>query len=125
MKYKRIIAAKNGQEMFYNYQDNGRPQRTGKDRIPAAALEALMSLEPGTMYDSTVNEVVVTPVKEEKSQKICIFCGEPGTCTKYVYLQTVYLCDEDYHSKTTGEVGQYLRERDNSHVQEEKETVNA
>jgi hypothetical protein len=50
-----------------------------------------------------------TPVEyKEPPHKICLFCGQPGDMTRFVNLKTVYLCNEDYNTKTVGEIGQKM-----------------
>lgn len=39
----------------------------------------------------------------------CVFCGEPTTRSKLINLKVIRLCEDDYLSKTTGEIAQQLR----------------
>lgn len=50
-------------------------------------------------------EVVAPTVRK------CIFCGNHATESRFVDLQTIYLCEEDYYSKTTGKITEKLREK--------------
>lgn len=51
------------------------------------------------------------PVVSELPQRICIFCGEAASRTKYLEQRTIWLCNEDYYSHTTGEIVAQARER--------------
>lgn len=54
--------------------------------------------------------------------KICLYCKEPAKLSRVITLETVYLCDNDYYSKTTGQIVQRLREyndEENSQVSED------
>jgi len=53
--------------------------------------------------------VETTPVP-----KVCIFCGEYGTEEKFINLQTLYLCNEDYLNKTSGEIVHQLNKEKSS-----------
>lgn len=75
-----------------------------KDKIPISVLEEL-----------TRTNVVDVPIKE------CVFCGVGCKFTRLVNLQTVYLCDEHYYSKTIGQIAQQIRE--NSDAKSRKEEV--
>lgn len=52
-------------------------------------------------------ETIAKPKIAVETRK-CIFCGQEGTRSKFVNLQTVYLCDEDYLTKTTGKVAERI-----------------
>lgn len=51
-------------------------------------------------------EVVAPTVRK------CIFCGNHATESRFVDLQTIYLCEEDYYHKTIGEISQILKSHD-------------
>lgn len=62
-----------------------------------------------------VQETVVNqppPVEESKveASKDCIFCGSESKRRKFVNLKIVHLCEEDYLTKTTGEIAERIRE---------------
>lgn len=122
--YKRIITKK-GREMIYK---DGKLVSTKE--VPEQELAKLRVVE----YTSTTSNgepIVVDGVemveevqtvdgvvpnqptlRQEEApvvEKICIFCGQNGDASKFVNLQTAYLCEEDYLSKTTGEVVEQLR----------------
>lgn len=40
----------------------------------------------------------------ELPSRVCVFCGEAANRTKYLEQSTVWSCDEDYYSHTTGEI---------------------
>lgn len=44
-----------------------------------------------------------------KQGKVCIFCSEVATTSKYINGKTADLCNNDYYSRTTGEVAAQLR----------------
>jgi hypothetical protein len=43
-----------------------------------------------------------------KQERKCIFCGAHARFTKFVNLQTVYVCDDDYYDKSTGKIAEQL-----------------
>lgn len=43
--------------------------------------------------------------------KGCLFCGIPSRLTRFLDMQTVYLCEEHYHAKSIGNIAHKLRER--------------
>lgn len=86
--------------------------------VPQYVKEYLANNEPGVVHDTVIASIpsVFTVPFETASpeparpERNCLFCGEQGTRSKFVYLQMVYLCENDYHNKTTGEVGQKIKE---------------
>lgn len=42
--------------------------------------------------------------------KECIFCGQQSRFTRFVNVQVVYLCDQDYYDQTVGKIAQRMRE---------------
>lgn len=46
----------------------------------------------------------------EKTDKSCIFCGEPGNRERFLNGRIIYLCEKDYYDKTTGKTVQRLHE---------------
>lgn len=68
-----------------------------KAAVPAEILDTLQLQKP---VDDTKPEF-----------RKCIFCGDRGTEQKLINLQSVDLCFEHYHNKTTGEIVQHLREQ--------------
>jgi hypothetical protein len=42
--------------------------------------------------------------------KACLFCGKHSKLTRFVNMQTLFLCEEHYHDKNIGQIAQKLRE---------------
>lgn len=86
------------------------------DTLPdfSSAEQAINTAPPipsgGTVTVQTVDDQANNRPKSKKDKKECIFCGEPGDRTRFVNLQTIDLCDEDYNSHTTGEIAAQVRE---------------
>ena len=51
-----------------------------------------------------------TPL-EKASDRLCIFCGAPSKYSRLVNLQSVYICNEHYYSKTLGQVAEQDRKQ--------------
>ncbi len=45
----------------------------------------------------------------------CLFCGQFGTCTRFINLQTIYLCEEHYYDMdiTVGKIAEKVRKLTN------------
>lgn len=84
-------------------------KRYSKDgRLVAAANidpKILQILHNTDTYEDGQEEIVQT-----LPEKACIFCGAVSKWTKFVNLQTVYICDEHYYSESTGKIAQKVRE---------------
>lgn len=78
-----------------------------KTEVPANIYDQLINADIGTVIDDAEVKVVEAPLK------LCIFCKQPTKLTRFVNLQTVYLCEEHYHDKTIGQVAQQIRENGN------------
>lgn len=105
IKYKRVDTA-NGRIMYFK---NGK--MVSKDDIPAGIVNSLengVELSVGTPDPETVDEANTVKAQSPQS-KICIFCKKESSRTKFINLETVYLCDEDYESHTTGEIAEQMR----------------
>lgn len=56
------------------------------------------------------------PVISDEGMKLeaplhpCVFCKEMTKTLRLINMQTIYLCNEHYYSKTTGQVIQQVRE---------------
>lgn len=50
------------------------------------------------------------PDEPRKDPKACIFCGVHSRFTRFVNLQTIYLCDNHYYDVNIGKCAQRLRE---------------
>ncbi len=113
-KYKKLHFRKSDHYYIGN-------RLTAVESMTPSIKRKLDELPLGTIYDDAPEETTLT----QRSKQECIFCGQPGTHRKLVYLQMVYLCADDYQNKTTGEIGQKFKET--QHAQEEKvqETQNA
>lgn len=72
-----------------------------KDKVPANILRQLTIGGPAISDED---------IKLEAPLKHCIFCNEMTKTSRFINMQTIYLCDEHYHSMTTGQVVQQLRE---------------
>ena len=74
-----------------------------KKNIPANIYRQFEDKEVGhEVNDEGV--VLEAPVKE------CVFCGSESKLYKLINSQTIYLCDEDYYDKNTGQIVQQVRE---------------
>lgn len=49
-------------------------------------------------------------LEADKPKRVCIFTGEPATRQRLINGQLVWLSEEMYNTKTTGEIVQHLRE---------------
>lgn len=54
--------------------------------------------------------------QETKTEGGCPFCGKTGTRTKFVHLQLVELCEDHYQDKTTGEIAEIIRSKEQAHA---------
>lgn len=109
--YKKVFGAH--KTFRYMSDKTGRWLWTKAENVPDHVKAALEPLEVGTIY---VDAIFVGPVSAPNAtisvgiSKKCIFDGLPGTRQKYVVGQIVYLCEDDYQTKTTGEVGAKVKE---------------
>lgn len=71
--------------------------------------------------EQTQEQVAEEDEADERPERKCVFCGQQGTQEKFVNLQTVYLCKEDYDNHTTGEIVAKLRENQNEKLSQEEE----
>jgi hypothetical protein len=67
--------------------------------VPLAVIEAL----------KTEKEVDDTGLNTTIKFRKCICCDEHGKHERFLNGQTVYLCEEDYYSKSIGQVAQHIR----------------
>lgn len=100
--YKRKDA-KNGRVMYFK---NGK--MTSPSEIPQSILN---QLTPDTeiSVDSPAPKQMGVKDKEEPakpaSKEPCVFeCGKPATRRRFLNMQIIRLCDEDYEGHTTGEI---------------------
>lgn len=95
MTYKKIQNSA-GRTMYY--RDN---KLVKTAEVPIYILESKIFGEPievAEMPDTT------------RPERNCIFCGQDGKYSKFIHGQVVYLCEEDYINKTTGQVGGKVKE---------------
>lgn len=88
MLYKQSKGPK-GRPLYFA-KDKGGFKMVAKSSIPA---DILATMEPEKPVDDTKPEF-----------RKCIFCGMQGTEQKLINGQSIELCLEHYHSKTTGEI---------------------
>lgn len=69
-----------------------------KADVPADELERLSK-----------GNVIEQPTKTEQPDKSCLFCGVHSRYSRFVDLQTVYLCDDHYYSENVGKIANKLR----------------
>jgi hypothetical protein len=93
--------AKNGRVMF-RYKNRLIKESDIPDGVAIKNLDFETLDLPGEESPAT-DEVVEAP-------RICIFCGAPSEAQKFVNLQLINLCTNDYREKTTGEIVQRTRE---------------
>jgi len=83
---------------------NKRYMRDGKliakDKVPLDIVEKLNE-------SNIVNEDVEI---KETSGKECIFCGNYAKYSKFINMQTIAICVDHYHSKSTGQIVQKINE---------------
>lgn len=72
-----------------------------KEKVPANIVARLID---GEM------DIDEASVKLEGPARFCLFCKKLCKATRFVNGQTVYLCEEHYHSKNIGQIAQQLRE---------------
>lgn len=95
----KVVESKKGRLMYFN--NNKLVSHDEYDRLKG--LEGIESTpEPEAPAGSS------TPLLP---QRICVFCGEVATRTKYLDQQIVWICEDDYYSHTTGEVVAQARVR--------------
>lgn len=99
----KTVQTKNGKEL--NYLD-------GKLISKARAEELKTTTKDSAETIDVPNTTVTTIDKPQAVSKVCLFCGEEATHTKFVHLQIVQLCGPDYYNKTTGEIGEQLTHGD-------------
>lgn len=108
MYYKKT--AKNGRVMYY--QGN---KLVSKNSIPEEAViqDRDYELAPQLVDARGIESANVNPESPEETQgsKECLVCGEEATCTRFVNLQVVGLCQDHYHQLTLGEIVQAIREK--------------
>ncbi len=132
IKYKQVNA-RNGRTMYYkngnmvaktdippsilNNLEPGVELSTGtpdprSDAVSngaSAAMPAGGTVSPGDLPRQTIDENTANDA-ELAQDKSCIFCGEPGTRTRYINMATANLCEDDYQTHTTGEIAAQMRE---------------
>lgn len=75
-----------------------------QNSLPRDVMEHFGLLNPD------VPETEETPDEPRKDPKACIFCGVHSRYTRFVNLQTIYVCDEDYQNQNIGKCAARLRE---------------
>jgi hypothetical protein len=99
----QIVTTKTGRKMHY-YE--------GK-LVTKDVFEASMQNDPQNL-DVTVEEITTTTTSTTTlppttpTDRVCLFCGAYGDTTKYVNMRIVYLCNNHYLTKTTGEIAEQL-----------------
>lgn len=98
--------------MRYMYQADGDRglRMIAAAGVPERVRRVLDNQPIGTVFDTDPQPV--------PTDKACIFCGEAGTEQRFVHMQMVSLCQEDYDNRTTGEVGSKVKEL--QHAKEEE-----
>lgn len=92
-----------------------------KDKLPVKKTDIPANIFAElTAGKEAVDDSVVQP---QATVKFCVFCKAPCTLTRFVNMQTVYMCEQHYHDKTIGQVVQQLRENNyGSKTSENEET---
>lgn len=84
-----------GRTLFFAAGEDGKYKMVAKNTIPEDVLRT-MELQK--------------PVDDTKPQfRKCIFCGQLATEEKWVNQARIYLCLDDYQTRTTGECAQQVR----------------
>jgi hypothetical protein len=99
--YKKYIHA----DGTVRYRDKTKNVFVSTKTIPANVMELLR-------YRDEVDD---TDLPSAPAFRKCIYCDSHSKYERFINLQTVYLCDEHYYSKSIGQVAQQLN----------KEKVNA
>lgn len=95
MSEYKISKGPNGRNLYFRKDEAGFKMISVKD-IPEDILKTME---------------VEKPVSDQAPEfRKCLFCGMQGTEERFINLQKVYLCLDDYGTKTTGEVVAQLRE---------------
>ncbi len=108
-KYKRVKSGKTFRYMA-NMDDDTRWRLVPFVGVPENIKQKLNRMDYGEVYDDNPSDTAAAEKVVQQQGKTCVFCGEPGTRRKFVFLQTVFLCEEHWNNKTTGEVGQRIKE---------------
>lgn len=106
--YKRVDA-KNGRIMYFINGDMASPNRIPKSVIQLLQKNKNTELEFDVDPITQVDEAVSTPEPEKKEpniidRKVDIFDGTPATHEKFLDGKTIGLSDENYKTKTVGEI---------------------
>lgn len=111
--YRKQRTFKDGIEHVMYFKDD---EMVGPESLPQEVLHSDVwgddiVVDSNTDATADEDEQAVPPVEPEPViDKTCIFCGNPGKYQKFIHLTTVYLCEDDYKSKTTGTIGAKVRE---------------
>lgn len=96
MEYTRKLAS-DGTPTYY--RDGKRIKRT---LVPKDEYAKFETIDEAPVQTATV--------KSDIPEKVCLFCGQEGTHTRFIDFQTVYLCEEHYLSQTLGKIAHKVRE---------------
>lgn len=88
----KVVENKKGRLMYFN----------NNKLISQDEYDRLKGVEGIDAVSSPV--ATAEPAAGQLPQRICIFCGEAANRTKYLDQQTIWICEDDYFSHTTGEI---------------------
>lgn len=116
MSYYKKLNVKNaiGQMvLFYKANADFKWKMVSGKTVPSA-VHASQTFGKAIFVPESEEELANIPKEEMPKvmhpERICIFCGKYGKNAKFINMQTVYLCDEDYQNKSTGQVGSKMKE---------------
>lgn len=89
----------------------GKPRyRKNKKMVKVNTLPRDVMERFGLLNPEAPEQEEETPDEPRKNPKACIFCGMHSRYTRFVNLQTIYVCDEHYQTKNIGKCAARLRE---------------
>lgn len=102
----RKIKVRNGFRYLYNNR------LVKKESVPVSVLE---QLETQDTVPEPVTETVTQEIQPEVD-KSCIFCGQHSTSSRFINLQTIFICEEHYYTTNVGQIAQKMRERETANA---------
>lgn len=85
-----------------------------KDSIPANIFQRLLDGE---------KDIDESDTKIEGPVKFCLFCKAPCKLTRFINMQTIYLCDEHYQNKNIGQIAHKMKETGSERQEQTEEIV--
>jgi hypothetical protein len=108
MIYKRVESVRGPR--YYGKENGGRPLLISAMTIPQRVMDTLQVAPLGEWFDEDAPQQAPAGQTQVSLSRVCVLCLQPASKRKYVNGQIVYICDDDYHTKTVGEIAHKLRE---------------